>query len=172
MRTALLLLPLLLAACSQESPSTPSPAETSEVDQTATPTAAATTPTRPASTGTAQITLEGEGVSISGAYPAKLCGTAYVMGEGFAYQTQADGWQITIASEDRTAGDVPLNASDDQVNVAVTVNGPNNSHFVRGPRNGGSLRISDDFRHAEADLELRPLLTRGTARLTATFTCE
>jgi len=94
-----------------------------------------------------------------------------MIGQGVAYQTQADDWQITVASERREAGNVSLNTADGEVNVVVTANGPG-SQFVRGPRNGGSLVISDDFRSATADLQLRSLMGTDTARLVATFTCE
>jgi hypothetical protein len=100
-----------------------------------------------------------------------LCGGPYIMGEGVSYQTQADEWRITIASEQREAGEVALNTADGSVNVVVTANGPG-LQFVRGPRNGGSLMITEDFRRAEADLELRSVVGGQTARLAATFTCE
>jgi hypothetical protein len=43
---------------------------------------------------------------------------------------------------------------------------------VRGPRNGGSLVVGDDFMKAEANLQLRQVVGRDTARLIATFECS
>jgi hypothetical protein len=124
-----------------------------------------------AGAGTAQVSLTGEGVSISGQYPARLCGGPYMMGEGVSYQTQADEWQITVASESREAGAVSLNTPDGSVNVVVTANGPG-LQFVRGPSNGGSLEIAEDYRQATADLELRSIAGGQTAQLEVTFTCN
>lgn len=128
-------------------------------------------PPGPAGAGSATVTLTGEGLSISGTYPAQLCGGPYILGEGVSYQTQAGDWRITVASETRASGTVPLNAPNGEVSVVVTANGPGRQ-FVRGPSNGGSLVIEEDFRHAVADLELRGLVGGGTARLAATFTCD
>lgn len=122
-------------------------------------------------TGSAEVSLVGEGVSITGSFPATLCGGAFMMGEGVSYQTQADGWQITVASERREAGEVPLNTPAGDINVVVAVNGPD-TQFVRGPGNGGTLTITDDFRNAVADLELRSLVGSGTAQLQVAFTCD
>jgi len=124
-----------------------------------------------AGAGSAEISLIGEGVSVRGTFPAPLCGGPYMMGKGASYQTRANGWQITIASEERLTGTVPLNDSDGGVQVIATANGPG-MQFVRGPKNGGTLTVSDDFRHAKADLELRSIVGGATARLVATFTCE
>ncbi|HEX5831153.1 MAG TPA: hypothetical protein VFY16_09240 [Gemmatimonadaceae bacterium] len=143
---------------------TPSPAAAS-------PTPSARAPAPTAAAGTAHVSLTGAGVSVEGDYPATRCGGPYLLGKGMAYQTRAGDWQITVASENRQAGQVPLNSSEDQVNVVVTANGPG-MQLVRGPRNGGSLRVSDDFRQAEADVELRQLIGRETSRLVVTFTCE
>lgn len=159
---------LVLAACGGSDAPTGSAVE---AESNPAPATAADAPTSASARGTATISLEGDGVSVAGDFPAARCGGPYIMGEGVAYQTQAGDWQITIAAEQRQSGNVPLNASEDQVNVVVTANGPDRQ-FVRGPRNSGTLVISDDFRRAEADLELRPLLGEGTARLTATFVCE
>jgi hypothetical protein len=172
---ARLALPLVLAACGGGAAPD---AERNEVDSDVaeapvyeTPAPAAESAPAAAGAGTAQISLTGDGVSMSGEYPAILCGGPYFLGEGMSYQTQAEGWQITIASENREAGEVALNTPRGTVNVVVTVNGPG-MQFVRGPRNGGSLVITDDFRRAEADLELRSLVGGQTGRLAATFTCE
>jgi hypothetical protein len=124
---------------------------------------------RPTS-GRAQIALTGAEVSISGEYPATLCGGPYMLGSGMAYQTKAGDWQITVASEKRAAGKVPLNEAGG-VNVVAAVNGPG-KNFVRYPENGGSLVISPDFKKAEATLDLRSPVGKETARLVATFTCQ
>jgi hypothetical protein len=121
--------------------------------------------------GTARVSLTAPGLTVGGEYPAILCGGPYMLGEGMAYQTKAGDWQITVASEDRVSGDVPLNESDNQVRVVVTANGPGRQ-FVRGPRNGGSLVVGDDFMKAEANLQLRQVVGRDTARLIATFECS
>jgi hypothetical protein len=125
----------------------------------------------PAAPGSADISLNGDGVAVSGTFPARLCGGPYLMGKGMSYQTRANDWQITIASEERLNGTVPLNQADGGIQVVATVNGPG-MQFVRGPKNGGTLTVSDDFRHAQADLELRSIATGATAHLVATFTCE
>lgn len=121
--------------------------------------------------GTARVLLTIGTDTIRGDFPAALCGGPFVLGEGVAYQTQADGWRITVASEARQMGDVPLNTPAGEVSVVVTINGPG-SQLVRGPRNGGSLRITDDFRRAEADLEVRGVGGGPGGRLLATFTCD
>jgi hypothetical protein len=120
--------------------------------------------------GTATVTLKGDGVDVTGEFPTQLCGDAYLLGEGMSYQVQAGEWRITVASETRSNGDVPLNTSDGSVNVVVTANGPGRQ-FVRSPRGGGSLKVSGDYLRAEADLELRAIVSPQTARLTATFVC-
>jgi hypothetical protein len=147
-------------------PETPSPAS---VDTGVPATGAESVPA--AGAGTATVSLTGADVSVSGDFPARLCGGTFALGEGVAYQTRAGDWQITIASETRESGDIPLNTPDGSVNVVVAANGPG-VQYVRGPRNGGSLEISEDFRRAEADLELRSVIGRDTARLVATFICE
>ena len=173
--TRLALLPLILAACGGGAAPD---AETDEVESGVAeapaygaPAPAAESAPAAAGAGTAQVTLTGDGVSVSGEYPAILCGGPYIMGEGVSYQAQAEEWRITIASEQREAGDVALNTADGSVNVVVTANGPG-LQYVRGPRNGGSLTIAEDFRRAEADLELRSVVGGQTARLAATFVCE
>jgi hypothetical protein len=88
-----------------------------------------------------------------------------------AYQTQAGDWQITVASEQRVSGNVGLNDADGSVRVVATANGPG-KQFVRGPRNTGSLVVSADFKKAEADLELRPVVGRGTTHLLVVFECN
>ena len=79
--------------------------------------------------------------------------------------------QITIASETRSTGEVPLNLKDGSVNVMVTINGKGRS-LVRHPANGGKLTISSDYKKAEASLEVRRVVGRGTASLNATFSCK
>ena len=123
------------------------------------------------SAGTARVSLTGEGISVAGEFPATACGGPYILGKGMSYQTQAGDWKITVASESRQPGEVPLNANASDVNVVATANGPG-KQLVRGPRNGGSLRITDDFKQAEADLEMRSLLGGEPARLVVTFHCE
>jgi hypothetical protein len=171
----LALLPIMLAACgggdAPDAEADDVDSDVAEAPTYGTPGPAAESAPAAAGAGTAQISLTGEGVSLSGEYPAMLCGGPYIMGEGVSYQTQADEWRITIASEQREAGEVALNTADGSVNVVVTANGPG-LQFVRGPRNGGSLVITEDFRRAEADLELRSVVGGQTARLAATFTCE
>ena len=121
--------------------------------------------------GSAEVSLTGEGLSVSGTFSTRLCGGPYLLGDGVSYQADADDWQITVASERRESGDVPLNTPAGEVNVIVTANGPG-LQFVRGPSNDGSLVIREDFRHAAADLELRSIVGGQTARLVATFTCD
>ena len=122
-------------------------------------------------TGTAQVKLSGGGADIDGSFPTTICGGTFGVDAGVAYQVQAGEWKITVGSGERVSGEVPLNDASGDVNVAVTANGPG-VQLVRGPRNGGSLRISEDFDRADADLELRPLLGGETVRLVATFTCS
>jgi len=121
--------------------------------------------------GTARVTLTGEGISVDGSFPAGLCGGPYMLGEGVAYQTQAGDWQITVANEKRVSGNVALNEADGSVSVVATANGPG-KQFVRGPRNSGSFAVGADFKRAEADLELRPVVGRVTVRLAAVFECD
>jgi hypothetical protein len=120
--------------------------------------------------GTATVTITGD-VSTSGEFPTTLCGGPYLIGKGMAYQAKAGDWQITVASEQRASGKVPLNRPDGRVNVVVTVNGRGKS-FVRGPRNPGTLVISEDFRKAEATFDLRTVVGQETAKLVATFSCQ
>lgn len=119
--------------------------------------------------GTATVKLTAEGVTVSGEYPTTLCGGPYMLGKGMAYQTKADDWRITVASESRTAGNVPLNTANG-INVVVTVTRPG-KNYVRGPRNAGSLEVSSDFRKAEATFDLRNVVGKDTATLIVTFTC-
>ena len=160
----------ILAACAQaDSPDTAEDTGATTMESSEAPEPRVTPPA--AGGGSADVSLNGAAVSLSGIFPARLCGGPYMMGEGVAYQTQAGDWQITVASERRQAGEVPLNTPEGDVNVIVTANGPG-IQFVRGPRNGGSLVISDDYRNATADLQLRSVVGADTARLVATFTCE
>jgi hypothetical protein len=124
---------------------------------------------RPA--GTAKLSLKGDGVSMSGEYPTTLCGSPYMLGKGMAYQVSAGDLRITIASESRASGAVPLNRKDGGINVVATVNG-GGKNLVRGPRNAGTLVVSDDFTRAEATLELRSITGPATATLIATFVCQ
>jgi hypothetical protein len=132
--------------------------------------AAVSTDAQRPTAGRAQISLNGAGVSLAGDYPTTLCGGPYMLGSGLAYQTKAGDWQITVASENRASGKVPLNESGG-VNVVVTINGPGRN-YVRYPENGGSLTVSADFKKAEAALDLRSPVGKDTAKLVATFTCQ
>ncbi len=175
MRLAPALLVFALAACSPDADTAavePPAAEPSAAGAEAEAVPAAAPAAAPASSaGTAHVVLTGDGVAVEGDFPATICGSPYILGEGWSYQTQAGDWQVTIASENEAgAGDVPLNEPDGGVNVVVTANGPDRQ-FVRGPRNTGTVRLGDGRRTLEADLELRGLVTTGTAHLTATFTC-
>jgi len=120
--------------------------------------------------GTAQVSLQAEGIDITGDFPADACGGAYILGRGVVYRTHAEGWQITIATENRQAGNVALSTPDGDNQVIATVNGPG-KQFVRKPSLGGTLTLSEDFRHAVADLQLAPVMERETARLQVTFDC-
>ena len=126
---------------------------------------------QPTSAGTAKIKITGFDFTVEGEYPTMLCGSAFIMGEGMAYQVQAGEYRITIASETRSSGAVPLNQKDNTVNVVATVNGKGRA-LARGPRNGGKLTISSDYRKAEATLELRPVAGGANATLSATFICK
>ena len=126
--------------------------------------------TQPAAGG-ATIQLTGPDIKVSGKYPTTLCGAPYLLGKGMVYQVKAGAYQITIASQTRASGAVPLNTPTGMVNVIVTVNGKG-KHLVRGPKNSGKLTVSTDYRKAEAALELRPVVGNGTATLVATFTCK
>jgi hypothetical protein len=122
--------------------------------------------------GTATIKINGLDFTVSGDYPATICGGPFMLGKGMAYQAKAGEYQITIASENRSTGTVPLNTADGKdVNVMVTLNGKGKS-LVRHPANGGKLIVSDDYKKAEATLELRPVVGRGTTTLNATFICK
>lgn len=121
--------------------------------------------------GTATIKLTGPDLNVTGEFPTTLCGSAYIKGQGMAYQVRAGDYQITIASETRSSGAVPLNQSNGRVNVVATVNGKG-KNLVRGPRNAGTLTVSADYRKAETTLELRPILGKETVTLTATFVCK
>ena len=121
--------------------------------------------------GSATIKLTGADLNISGTYPTTLCGGAYMLGKGMSYQVKAGDYQITIASETRSSGAVPLNTATGMVNVVATVNGKG-KNLVRVPRNTGKLTVSPDFKKAEATLEVRPVVGKGTATLVATFNCK
>jgi hypothetical protein len=123
------------------------------------------------SPGTAKVSLSGADVNVTGDFPTTLCGGPFMLGKGMAWQTKAGDWQITVASENRTSGTVPLNEKDGSVNVVVAVNGPGRS-YVRRPTAKGSLTVSDDFKKAEGTLELRNAVGKETATLVVTFTCQ
>ena len=124
-----------------------------------------------AGSGTAKISLTGAGLNVTGDYPTMLCGGPYIKGAGMSYQVQAGDYRITLASETRSSGTVPLNSPKGTINVVATVNGKG-KNLVRGPRNTGTLTVSSDYKRAEAKLELRELLGKDTAALAATFVCK
>lgn len=95
----------------------------------------------------------------------------YARGKGVVYRADADGWKVTIATEEQTAGDIALTQADGDNQVIATANN-GNRHFVRKASLGGTFRISDDSKRAEADLELRHLIGRDTAGLQASFVCS
>ena len=123
------------------------------------------------SEGSATIKLTGADLNISGTYPTTLCGAPYMLGKGMSYQVRAGDYQVTIASETRASGAVPLNSTTGMVNVVAMINGKG-KNLVRGPRNSGKLTVSPDFKKAEATLEVRPVVGTGTATLVATFNCK
>ena len=124
------------------------------------------------SAGTATIKVDGHEFTIAGDYPATICGGPFMLGQGMAYQAKAGEYQITIASESRSSGNVPLNTADGKdVNVTVTVNGKGKS-LVRHPSNSGKLIVSNDYKKAEATLELRSEASRAKSTLKATFVCS
>lgn len=127
--------------------------------------------TSQSSSGTATIKISGLEFVVSGEYPTTLCGSDFVPGRGMVYQAKAGEYQVTIAAEERSSGVVPLNSKDGKVNVTVAINGKGRS-FVRHPANGGKLTVSPDYKKAEASLEVRPVVGRGTANLNATFICK
>ena len=127
--------------------------------------------TQAGSSGTAQIKITGFDFSVAGEYPVTLCGSDFALGKGMVYQAQAGEYQITIASEARASGVVPLNLKDGNVNVTAVVNGKG-KNLVRHPRNGGKMTVSSDYKKAEATLDLRPVVGQGTATLNATFICK
>jgi hypothetical protein len=120
--------------------------------------------------GKAMVALKGDDVDVTGEFETRLCGDAYLLGKGMSYQVRAGDWQITVASETRSNGDVPLNTADGDVNVVVTANGPGRQ-FVRSPAGTGTLKVAGDYLRAEVDLELRALVSPQKARLQATFVC-
>ena len=128
-------------------------------------------PAPASSAGTATVKLTGADVNVSGEFPTTLCGGAYMMGKGMSYQVTAGDYRITIASETRSSGDVPLNAANGRINVVATVNGKG-KNLVRGPRDGGTLKVASDYKKAEASLQLRPILGKEPATLVVTFVCK
>lgn len=120
--------------------------------------------------GTATVSLTGADVNVTGDFPTTLCGGPFLLGKGMAWQTKAGDWQITVASENRTSGAVPLSQKDGSVNVVVTANGPGRS-YVRRPTAKGSLTVSEDLKQAEGSLELRNVVGKETATLVVTFKC-
>ena len=121
--------------------------------------------------GTATVKLTGADLNVSGEYPTTLCGGAYMLGKGMSYQVKAGDYQITIASETRSSGEVALNAANGRINVVATVNGKG-KNLVRGPRDSGTLKIASDYKKADATLQLRPILGTQPATLVATFVCK
>lgn len=143
------------------------PATTGSPVETPPPAEAARSPAQ----GSATVSLTGEGVDVAGEFAASQCAGMYILGKGVAYQTNADGWTITVATEERRAGDIALTRADGDNQVIATASGPGGQHFVRKPALGGTFRISDDFSQADADLELGNLMGRETVRLQVTFEC-
>ena len=123
-----------------------------------------------AGAGTAHVSLVGKDISVEGDFPTMTCGGPYVLGKGMSYRTRAGDWQITVASEERQTGTVPLYASDGDANVVVNVNGPG-KQFVAPRGSTASVRVADDFGQLAADLELSGVVSREQARLVVTFTC-
>ncbi len=120
--------------------------------------------------GRATVSLTADGVAVAGEYPTQLCGGPYMLGEGMSYQVKAGDWRITVASQTRVSGDVALNEPDGSIQVVATANGPGRQ-FVRGPKDGGALTVSEDFKRAEAKLELRNVVGPQRAKLAVTFEC-
>lgn len=121
--------------------------------------------------GGATVSLTGEGVNVAGEFAASQCAGMYMLGKGVAYRTNADGWTITVATEERRAGDIALTRADGDNQVIATASGPGGQHFVRKPALDGTFRISDDFGQADADLELSNLMGRETVRPQVAFKC-
>ncbi len=163
---------LSLAACAtDEDPQDAILVPEEPVEQAAPTDLSPAAPATPApNTGVAHVTLAGEGIAVEGEFPATLCGGPYIMGEGVSYQTRADGWQMTLASESRTAGTFSL--MDDGANYGLIVNGPE-VQFVSRAGGGQVLTVSDDFQTAEVtDAELRHVVGTQTARVSVRFDCE
>jgi hypothetical protein len=89
-----------------------------------------------------------------------------------SWQTKAGDWQITIASETRASGKIPLDLTDKSANVVVTANGPGGRSFVRRPGLGGNLTVSEDFKKVDAAFDLRNVVGRDTAKLAITVACQ
>jgi hypothetical protein len=121
--------------------------------------------------GTATIRITGLDFSVAGDYPTTSCGGPHTNGEGMAYQVKAGEYEITIASDVRSSGAVPLSRKNNTINVVATLNGKG-KQMVRGPRDRGKLTISSDYRKAEATLELRSVTASDTATVNATFRCN
>lgn len=121
--------------------------------------------------GTVAVTLTGANADVKGDYPTILCGGPYMLGQGMSWQTKAGDWQITVASENRTSGKVPLNGKDNGANVIVTANGPG-MRYVRTRSASGNLTVSEDFKKAEGSFSLRNVVGKESATLTVTFTCQ
>jgi hypothetical protein len=173
MRTYLLLgsVVVIIAACGDGRSKTSTTDPATPVVEAGAPVKAPSAATSISHGGTARIRLIGDGVDVSGEYPARACGGPFIKNDGFAYQAQAGEWQILVASENRTSGSVPLDESRDQVNVSAVANGPGRQ-FARGPGGAGSVTISEDFLRAEAQLDLRGIIDRKPARLEVTFVCQ
>ncbi len=86
-----------------------------------------------AAPGHATVSLQGEGVSIDGKFAAMPCGGLHALGKCVVYQTDADGWKITIALEQLRSGDFALEQADGDNQVIATVSGRAGKHFVRKP---------------------------------------
>jgi hypothetical protein len=163
---------VLLSGCSAQPPAAVE-ADTAAVPATPAPiaaTAGVRTPLAKAANGSARVVLTGEGIAVSGDFPASPCGGPYILGKGVVYQAEAEGWKITLATEERTAGDIALRQPDGDNQVIATVS-HGDRHFVRKPSLGSSFNIGEGFGQATADLELGNLMGRDTLRLQASFDC-
>ncbi|MDH5824864.1 hypothetical protein QFW77_17995 [Luteimonas sp. RD2P54] len=169
------LIACLLQACSPSpdsatagGPGAPAPGEVPVSRPAAQP--ATTAPPAAAGAAVARIGFSADGVELAGEYAPTLCGGPYLMGEGVAWQATAEGWQVTVALEERRSGTIDVVPGADEVGVVATVNGPGRQ-YVRKRSLGGTLEIGEDFRSARADLELGDVAGTDVARLQAHFDC-